>query len=257
MVDPVADLESLARWSPDLEGSALPLEAPAAGDPDRVGRARLDPATMHVRASSLQSSSRGSRPDGRPARMDYHHRDLLRALAALRRLDAMVQTTEGAWHAVVLLYAYWWCGPTARARWDGAGDGPIAVKTRALGFAWRVGRLFATDAQLRAWAGFRPSAVRVASADYGTRLIADASRAYSATNPDGCPRGGRVSLPAVRRLLDALAARCDADAAGKAEQRRKRDAGRKGPPPGVVADAPTLRNRANDPASAAVGPPCM
>jgi hypothetical protein len=102
-VNPLYDLDELARWWPTL-----------------VGRA-IDPEYTLVRGGNRAES-------GRPDHVDAHHEGLARALQARARLALLRATADGAVHAAVLEFAYVRLGPAFRT--PSAED--IDRQTRAL-----------------------------------------------------------------------------------------------------------------------------
>jgi hypothetical protein len=142
--DPWRELEALAQLGPDLEGSAIPLEAPfhhenkhassttgrgrvgaqrkgvrphdPNGDPADAGAyanrlASIDDATMHVAGTTRVANS------NRPDRLDADPDTVAAALRALRRLDRLCATPQGRAHALVLLLVGYHMGAEARTFW--------------------------------------------------------------------------------------------------------------------------------------------
>jgi hypothetical protein len=139
--DPFADLEALAEWLPEIEGRAIPMEAPlhyeskhasstlgkevnlgvvtgrpfdaANDDPADAGEAGSpDGLTMHVKSGQHTAGP------GRKDHIDEHSHQFRRAVEALQILDRLVASgPEGRRAALVLIYTGLWLGPIARESW--------------------------------------------------------------------------------------------------------------------------------------------
>jgi hypothetical protein len=247
--DPVRDLAVLAEWSPFLEGRGQDYEKylgnlsnveTEARERNRAGRLalraaaeggapppsprgyllpieRIEPLADHMHVRAAQD---GPAPNGRPDSVDGRSPELDEALVALRRLDALVRTEDGARAALVLLYAYWLLGPTARTFWDAATDAELVDRDRyarrseryqethpytrrddgeVLGLGWRVGIVF-VDPSLRATWLCQGSLGRAFARQYTGRPCSatpkppgELSPPRRGASPGGCPWGASAT----------------------------------------------------------------
>ena len=244
--DPVADLDLLARWAPDLEGHALPLEPPpGVEEAERTGRARLDSVESTITVHCALSSQRyATAPSGRPDHVDEDAKSFGQAVTVLRRLDSVLTMPNGHCHALVLLAAFFANGQAARDRWwdlDEEGvPGDVDPETdleaanaaakrkdgdRALGFDWYLGVLLANVEQRLTWLYTKPYKLgRGMARMHGSRLLAEAVLAYRSSEPGVVAGRARIDLGRARRVLDRLAADAHRDIRETTlERKRKSD----------------------------------
>jgi hypothetical protein len=232
----IQELENLARWTPDIDGSAIPLEAPdVVEETDRSGRTHLESIdgaeALEQRIDAMLSpfchlsSKHGSTSEpGRPDHVDADSDAFTRAIDTLRKLDHLAFRVKGGReHVLVLLYVGWFLGSKARTYWDcvdedaltyGEEDSQayrqeIQVATgklhhvEPLGLDWRVGMVFAAPETRAAWLMDRRAELgRGMARAAGKARLTEAIRAYQ-TVPDLMPSDApvRLSLAKVRQAI--------------------------------------------------------